>query len=169
MTNTKQAVEMPREMIPLTKGLFAIVDREDAEMLSNFKWFSSKSKNHIYALCCLSGDTKVQMHRMIMNCPDGYVIDHINGNSLDNRKANLRICTHAENCRNQKKMAGSKTKKGVSYHKGNKRWRARIGVNQKQISLGCFDSEELAHAAYEAASKNIHGEYGNVSGRRIVP
>lgn len=87
-------------------------------------------------------------------------IDHINGDKYDNRIANLRQCSQAENNRNARKLAKATSKyKGVYFYKASCIWRAQIKINGRQIYLGQFDSEEDAHAAYCAAAKKYHGEF----------
>ncbi len=92
---------------------------------------------------------------------DTKIIDHININTLDNRKENLRICTKTGNNRNVTKRKCNKTGlKGVSVFKQNGKFRAYITVNNKQIHLGYYNDKEKAHLAYIEASKKYHGEYG---------
>ena len=91
------------------------------------------------------------------------VVDHINGDTLDNRKCNLRICTQADNIKNRKKdIDNSSGYKGVNWSKSNKKYLARICVNKKIIYLGYHATAELAYSAYCEASKKYHGEYGRL-------
>jgi hypothetical protein len=91
-------------------------------------------------------------------------VDHINGDKLDNRAANLRSCTNAENTRNSKPRIGGHSKyKGVSWNKGNAKWVAYICRDGRNIHLGCFDNEADAALAYNRASIDIHGEYGRLN------
>ncbi len=104
-------------LIPLTQGKFAIVDAEDYDWLIRYKWHACKCKNTYYASRVRGGKT-IKMHREIMRAPKGLVCDHINHNGLDNRKRNLRLCTNAQNCYNQRASAtGTSKYKGVSWHK----------------------------------------------------
>ncbi|WP_079742362.1 HNH endonuclease [Pseudomonas aeruginosa] len=90
------------------------------------------------------------------------VVDHINGDPLDNRLLNLRSCTKEQNCRNRRMNRGNRAGlKGVSAHPNTPRWIARIQHQGKQHYIGTFDTPELAHAAYVAASKRLHGEFAN--------
>ena len=100
---------------------------------------------------------RVYLHRYVSNAPKGLQVDHINGNRLDNRSANLRICTSGQNNRNIGPKKGKY--KGVHWTKNRKRWVAQITKNYKTESLGCFDTAEAAALAYNEAAKRLHGEY----------
>ena len=102
------------------------------------------------------------MHREILNAPAGVLVDHINHNGLDNRKANLRLATRAQNCWNRKKPKMRKCAsrfKGVGWHKGNKKWVSRIRFNGRRISIGYFNDEVEAAKSYDEAAKKYHGEF----------
>lgn len=142
--------------IPLSNGGFAIVDQEDVERLSAFKWF--RRRNHgttDYALTTARGP-QLTMHRVIMGAVPGQFIDHINGDGLDNRKANLRFCSIQQNAANMKPRTGGR--KGVSLTKHGT-YRAFIHVAGKQIGLGHFASEDDAARAYDRAAKEHFGEF----------
>ena len=86
--------------VKLTRGLVTIIDAEDFELVSRHKWFASRGQNTDYALRKQRIDGRqqtVSLHRVLLNAPDGMHVDHLNGNGLDNRKANLRLCTRSEN------------------------------------------------------------------------
>ncbi|MFA5990454.1 MAG: AP2 domain-containing protein [Sphingomonas sp.] len=146
--------------IPLTKGKVALVDDDDFDELSKFKWFFSKG----YAL--KSEDrysTEIIMHRRIMNAPDGMDTDHINHNGLDNRRENLRVCTRSENLMNRGKLKNNTSGyKGVSWNKNSKKWQTHIRVNGKKIYLGNFKDKEEAYKAYCDASIKYHGDFSKV-------
>ena len=101
------------------------------------------------------------MHREVANTPDGLVCDHINGDSLDNRKANLRSATHLQNCWNARKSPQSAYSKykGVTFDKMRQKWNAQICVNGKRIFLGTFKDETEAAKAYDSAAKRHFGEF----------
>ena len=140
--------------IPLTRGLHAIVDAEDYERLSQYKWYAAISNNGTFYARRNSPDGVVSMHRTIMQAPDGKVVDHINGNGLDNRRCNLRICTQYENALNSRPRVDSKSRfKGVVPH-GDK-WRARVGGEH----VGLFDDEIEAAKARDREALRQYGEH----------
>lgn len=141
------------KLIELTKGHFAIVDDQDFELLNKLKWQASgpKSNNAFYAV----SRGGIRMHRIIMDCPEDMIVDHINGNGLDNRRSNLRIGTQSLNCVNRKRTPGANLR---GARKKKNRWQAYIKIHGKQKSLGYFSTEIEAHNAYMAAAAK---EYGN--------
>lgn len=151
--------------INLTRGNQAIVDESVYEKLATYKWYSHHAMGKIYA-CRYErcGEKKrkslILMHREIMLCPDGLCVDHINGDCLDNRKENLRICTHQQNLRNQKKQQNkSSIYKGVSWETFTQRWRSGINVDGRRIDLGRYDDERDAALAYDRAALEHFGSY----------
>lgn len=110
---------------------------------------------------------KIYLHRFITNVPKGMVVDHINGNKLDNRRENLRICTQSENMANHPRNANNKSGfKGVFYKQENGRFMAYITKDRKRINLGHYSTALEASEAYRIAANKIFGQYawkGNVS------
>jgi hypothetical protein len=142
--------------IPLTKGYEAMVDDEDYEMLVGYKWYSSvhrfpNGKVYVYAKHMnptMNGKrTEERMHQLIMDIPQGMHVDHIDGNTLNNQKSNLRIVTNRQNCMNRHQKKASKYP-GVTWAKRELRWIAQAQINGKHIHIGSFRSEEDARQAY---------------------
>lgn len=152
---------MTCNVIVLSNGQIALVDAENYEELSQFNWLCSDGYARRNVYIDRRHSQKVYMHRQILNAPKGLQVDHINGRTLDNRKENLRLCTNAENTRNQRKRNGrySSSFKGVYWSKKDKRWHSRIMVNYKTISLGSFQDEIEAAKAYDKAAKELFGEF----------
>ena len=144
----------------LGKGLHATVDDDDYKRVSQYFWSigGNTTGQTRYAITWLGVGRKRQlMHNMILPKKKGIEIDHINGNGLDNRKANLRYCTHQQNAwfriRKQRCKSGRYTSKypGVSWHKRDNIWKAYIGCFGRRIHLGSFKSERAAWAEYKRA------------------
>lgn len=155
------------KLIPLTRGLHAIVDDEDYEWLIQWKWCcktSNKGGTRPYAV---RTKKNILMHRIIINAPDGLLVDHINGETLDNRRCNLRLANNSQNVWNQRTQQNRKNKtsqfKGVSWDKKGRIWRPRIRIKQNVILLGSFDSETDAALAYDTAARAHFGEFAKLN------
>lgn len=143
-------------------GYIVKIDDSEAEQIAAHHWTPDVRKGgRIYFK-----SRNVFLHRFIMKCEkgDGIEIDHISGNTLDNRRINLRRCSHAENQRNQRRRRDNRTGfKGVSYHKASGKYQAQITVSGKQLALGLYKTPEEAHAAYCEASAKYHREFGRTA------
>ena len=149
--------------VSLTKGAWTALNDIDLDVVSQFRWHTSgdeKLGTKFYALSkCGKGQPIKRMHRVIMDAPSHLFVDHINGNGLDNRRSNLRLCTHAENLRNRSKTKDNTTGfKGVSM-KPNGTYCAEIMTNYKKTYIGTFPTAEEASAAYHRVSLELHGEF----------
>lgn len=149
------------KLIPLTQGKYATVDDDLFEELNQFKWFyhcgyarrnsprGGGKKRHA-----------IHMSRVVLNAPDGVQCDHISLNRLDNQRTNLRLATHAQNIHNR---VAPKTNtsgfKGVDFRKSGNKYRARIQVNCKSITLGVFRTAKEAANAYIVAAGKLHGQF----------
>lgn len=154
--------------IPLTRGLVALVDDEDAEWLGRWKWTTTKLRHgHIYAVRRerdASGVTRaIRMHRAILGAPDGALVDHIDRDTLNNTKANLRVCDRSQNGANRKINANSILGvKGVRLVKHG-RYRATIAVRGKRLHLGYFDTVQEASDAYQQAARAHFGIFARLA------
>lgn len=161
--------------IKLTKGHVALVDDEDFEKLNQYKWHARITPNSIYVRTNIKikhptrRQKSLHMHRLIMNCPEGMMVDHIDRNGLNNQKHNLRICTRSQNLMNSKKPKEGKTSKykGVNFIKDqrshNKPWRAEIRLNRKGIVIGTFKTEKEAALAYNKKALELFGEFSRIN------
>lgn len=142
-------------VLPITRGLETMIDEEDIAELEKYNWHQL-SPTRKYAARREIGNNHIAilMHRQIMNAPSGMVIDHINGNSLDNRKSNLRICTHRQNQQNRYTHRAGRLV-GATFKKG--KWIAKITYDNKIKYLGRFKTEIEAHEAYINALKELAG------------
>jgi len=149
--------------IPLTRSRFAIVDEEWWWKLSQNKWqYSEDRSGYGVATRWRKGGGKLQMHRVVAGCQDPDMkVDHINGNSLDNRTVNLRICTHRQNAHNVAKRRDGVTSryKGVWIHKRSRKWESQITVDGRTQHLGMFPSEVMAALAYNFAALLWYEEF----------
>ena len=149
--------------IRLTQGKVCLVDNENYQNLNRFKWFVSFERGRWYAgrqLLLKNGKQIIlKMHRVILNAPVNIQCDHRNGNSLDNRKENLRLCTNRQNSQNKKyPYKNNKLQiKGVSAR--DKKFRAAIQVNGKYLSLGYFNILGDADSAYRKAEEKYFGKF----------
>jgi hypothetical protein len=159
----------PFRKIPLGEGRFTIVEPRDFYWLNNFHWTITGDGEHIYAVRNIinaRGKTMIiRLHREIMNAPKGLLVDHKNSDTLDNRRANLRLATHSQNQFNKRKTKTKASSQyvGVHFDKSRGQWGARIKHGNKSIWLGRFDSEIDAAKAYDEAAKKYHGEFARLN------
>ena len=152
--------------ITLTQGQTVLVDDEDYESLSQYKWGQLKSYGVTYARrgARINGKrATILMHRVIMNASEGQEVDHKDGNGLNNQKSNLRLATVGEN-RNNRGIKSNNTTgyKGVR-PSSNGGWKAKITCEGKTYHLGTHDTPEDAARAYNEAAIEHHGEFANLN------
>lgn len=159
--NTKSPVKAGKNVFDLNgeygicyfrNGGHFIFDIEDYDKIKNYCWYNN---NHGYAVAHeLGSKSQLFSHRLICDCPKNMVVDHINHNTLDNRKSNLRICTQSDNMKNMRRSKANKSGvKGVYFDKSANRWRAEIKVNGKKTYIGVFTNIKDAKHAREQAEK----------------
>jgi hypothetical protein len=149
--------------IELTQGYVAIVDDEDYDRLSQFKWrvhlhrYTAYAKRWDYNS---SPPKVVYMHREILGCQKGQQADHRDGNGLNNSRSNLRMASHAQNMQNCRRSKKNTTGfKGVYFDRRKKKFHVLIRVNGARNFIGYFDTPEKAHAAYCEAAEKYHQEF----------
>jgi hypothetical protein len=158
--------------IPLTQGQFATVSAGDYQRISGHRWYAhwvpaTQSFRAVRMTRERGGprDSLEFMHRVLMGVTDSKLdVDHINHDTLDNRRDNLRVATRSANASNQRKVPGTSSRfKGVTWRIRERKWFAQITSNYKRRGLGYFDSEVAAAEAYDRAALEMHGEYANTN------
>lgn len=154
------------KQIPLTRGMFALVDDADFESVNQFKWCVQKSKKSFYAVRAVrrsDGKKSLQyLHRFLISIKSR--LDHRDGDGLNNQRHNLRPATCAQNGANRKKTSGGTSAfKGVHWTAANKPWQSRIQINGEREHLGNFESEQDAARAYDIAAKEKFGEFAKLN------
>ncbi|MDD5551392.1 MAG: HNH endonuclease [Candidatus Omnitrophica bacterium] len=150
----------------LTRGKVALVDDEDYERTTQYRWCAMHINYQWYADRALSKkepkNAFTEMHRFIMNPPKGMMVDHRDGNGLNNQKSNLRICTRAENMMNRGKQPNNTSGyKGVRINKGI--IIAQIGFKNWNYHIGCFPDKESAARAYDKRAKELFGDFARLN------
>lgn len=178
--NDLEVVSMETIRVPLSSrkypGLVALIDEEDLPMVSGYRWYairhsSYKNEDVWYVRakvkCADVGGgqigTVIHMHRLILGFPMG-MVDHKNGNPLDNRRSNLRICSNSQNQANRRRLATNTSGfRGVTWNKKSRRWQASIMFNQKCTYLGMYDLAEDAAIAYDVKARELFGEFASLN------
>jgi hypothetical protein len=159
--------------IPLTQGLFAIVDDEDFKRLSKFKWWaerdhstrSVRARRYSHLIKTDTGKLRkiyVFMHNEILANQHSGRVDHINLDTLDNRRSNLRLCSHKQNCRNRR-MRSDNTTGFKAVKKNKKGFGAFISTDQGRVWTGTFRTAIEAARAYNEAAKKHYGEFARLN------
>lgn len=149
-------------------GNFALIDKEDYELVSKFTWRECKRINNSYAITTKvinKKETTISLHRLIMNVTQTNIhIDHINHIGLDCRKINLRIATVSQNAQNKRKTKFTSSKyKGAAYSNYHKKWLSSIKINGKSKHLGFYDNEIEAALHYDKAAKEHFKEFAKLN------
>lgn len=165
-------------IIWLTQDKYTIVDNEDYQHLIKWKWQFRRTPNshngyadrheYIGKIDNKYQTYRVHMHRELIEVPSNMFVDHINRDSLDNRKENLRVCTIGENARNARPRSDNTSGyKGVSWHKRDKKWTANISYKENnniiRVSLGYHNTKDEAAIAYNKAAQKYHGEFAYIN------
>lgn len=164
--------------IPLTQGMVALVDDEDYELVSQYRWQALRGRRTFYAQAKTprrdGRQTSMSMHRLILGLMGGTLhADHINGDGLDNRRNNLRPATRTQNARNRRLDYNSVSGfKGVTAGRSGRGWQARIRVGNTLLHLGTFDTPQQAARTYDSKARDLFGEFAWLNfpdAERIAP
>lgn len=145
----------------LNQGLETIIDAEDLPLAYNIggSWTASYDGTNYYVI-----GSGLRLHRLIAQPGQDLVVDHINRDTLDNRRSNLRIVTQQQNCYNISKKANtSSVYKGVTWETSRNRWRVKIKHRYKTVNLGRYKTETEAALAYDAKAKELFGPFANLN------
>lgn len=158
---------MNPEFVPISAGRYVLVDAQDVEAVRQHRWTAQEGKAgcwYAYRSQSIGGRRrKIYLHRQLAGAPAGTKVDHWNGDGLDCRRHNLRVCTNQQNMQNIRRGRGRSAFKGVAWFKRDRRWRAYIVLDAKQQHLGYFDDEQTAARAYDAAAVRMFGEFANLN------
>lgn len=153
--------------LPLSQGKVAVIDFDDFEKVRPYKWHLSKSQNNLYARHNFSNDAGyLILHRFLLDAPDNMDVDPRDGDGLNNRRNNIRLCTPSQNAqaRQRKRPSMTSSFRGVFWdkHKAHKAaWTARLRFNGKNIHCGSFKKEEDAARAYDKKAIELFGEWAS--------
>jgi hypothetical protein len=170
--NNSTPTQPETKEIPLSNGMVAIVDAADYDFLMQWKWHICGGKRERTWYAARNApisrgkqiQTRVMMHREILGAEPGTRIDHIDGDGLNNTRKNLRFCTHQQNlCNRPAQINNTSGYKGVYWHKRASKWVAQISENGKRKYLGRFANAEDAAHAYDAAAKELYGEFARLN------
>jgi hypothetical protein len=143
-----------------------LIDDEDYDRIKGYNWFVNKQRNSLRVSRTKVIDNKITsiiLSRYIINAPEGMVVDHINHNTLDNRKCNLRICTHQENLFNTKVSNNKVSSKYKGVYKNGNKFQAKIKHNNKVFCLGSFYTQEEAAKAYDIKAIELFGGFAKTN------
>ncbi|WP_131857418.1 HNH endonuclease [Bosea sp. BK604] len=155
--------------VALSRGMVTLVDRQDVHLLGDRKWQAKPSGPHgktHYAVIAVGprrARRQMWLHRLIAGAADGEFVDHINGNGLDNRRANLRLCSHAENCANRGYPVGNSRKRCVRAQSGHFQARISPGVGLQPRVIGTFATADEAARAYDVAAMARFGAFARLN------
>lgn len=149
--------------VELTQGKVAVIDAADAALVGKYRWRASRHSRNVWYATTTIGRKTVYMHRLLL--PDAVMVDHTNGDGLNNRRENLRPCTQAQNLHNSGMSKRNTTgNKGVHFDKSRNKWAANIGIEGRMINLGRFTTKDEAVAARKAAELKYHGDFASHKG-----
>jgi hypothetical protein len=150
-------------LVPLSQGLYATIDLEDIDLVGQRNWHAVEDNRTFYAL----DGSKNALHNVIAGKKDGHIVDHEDGDGLNNRRSNLRFATASQNQFNKRinrnNTSGFKGVRYAGWARGESKWRATIFTDGRHKSLGYYPTPELAAAAYDAAAQAHFGEFARLN------
>lgn len=160
----------------LQDGTQTQIDETDLALLEAHRWCAPKRPRflqYVRRAVWLPGRqscTTILLHREILKAPTGLYVDHINGDTLDNRRANLRVATPKQSAANRRSQSGSSSRYlGVTWHTGCSRWQAQIGGSGDTAYLGLFSDEAEAARTYDVAARKRYGEFARLNFPAAAP
>lgn len=146
--------------IHMTGGYVALIDEDDVAKVFGFGWFANRKEDgRVYAQARM-GARRFFLHRWLLDEPAGLLVDHIDGNSLDNRRANLRTCLHHENSHNRKSGPTSLSGFiGVQKYAIPGKYRAMLRYNGARLHLGIYDDPEHAARVRDHVARRLVGPF----------
>ena len=154
--------------LPLSKNMEVTIDIEDKNLVSDYKWYAHKGTSGYYAATMIRNNDgsrgRIFMHRLLNNTPEGHETDHINHNTLDNTRSNLRTVTKSQNQHNTRLRKDSVSGfKGVGWHKATNKWRTRINKDGVTVFTAYFSTKIEAAKAYDTKAKELFGNYAKLN------
>lgn len=150
--------------------LTILIDDEDFHILNEYSLVLVSARNNFTKYVKLNEKKTYKyittLHRKVMNCPDDMIVDHINGNGLDNRKENLRVCSYSQNAHNRRR---NNEQPGVYFENFTGRYRAEIYANCEKFFLGRFDTFEEAAKVRNEAKLKYHKDFAGFGTEGITP
>ena len=160
--------------VPLTQGLVALVDQEDYDRVAAFKWAASRTKEGFTwygqrSVWTGSGYRTVLLHRFILDAPSGRQVDHINGDGLDNRRANLRLATGSQNAANRVRLTTNTSGfRGITWMPKRGKWQVALKHHGRNVFLGLFDDKIAAARAYDRGAAATWGPFARLNFPEVV-
>lgn len=151
------------KLVDVGHEMHALVDDEDFQNVSRYRWWLARRHRNFYAMGIVSGQ-RVYLHRFIMSPPEGMVVDHMNRNGLDCRRSNMRITSKTKNAQNTRHRSHNTSGfRGVYFCKQTGRWRAEIRCNGKVKKLGRYHDKVHAARVYDVNAVELHGEFATLN------
>lgn len=155
-------------LVTLTRGMYAKVDREDYEIVSQYKWYATPGKITWYAKTSAWDNTvgrsrSISMHRLLLDAQPGQLVDHANHDGLDNRRANIRLATNSQNTANSSKKRKAARYRGLGFNNRLRRWQVYVEKDGYCHYCGSYKNDEEAAKAYDQKAVELFGEFATLN------